>query len=78
MNELGTIEAPIVLTNTLSVGMAMDAVVRYTLAQPGNEHVESVNAVVGETDATTPLGRSCLLCWPVTEPSLLETEATVM
>ena len=48
--ELGTIETPIVLTNTLSVGTAMDAVVRYTLAQPGNEQVRSVNAVVGETN----------------------------
>jgi D-aminopeptidase len=50
VNELGTIETPIVLTNTLSVGAAMDAVVRYTLAQPGNEQVRSVNAVVGETN----------------------------
>jgi D-aminopeptidase len=48
--ELGTIETPIVLTNTLNVGTAMDAVVRYTLAQPGNEQVRSVNAVVGETN----------------------------
>jgi len=48
--ELGTIETPIVLTNTLSVGTAMDAVVRYTLAQPGNEQVRSVNALVGETN----------------------------
>jgi D-aminopeptidase len=50
VEELGTIETPIVLTNTLSVGTAMDAVVRYTLAQPGNEQVRSVNAVVGETN----------------------------
>jgi len=50
VNELGTIETPIVLTNTLSVGVAMDAVVRYTLAQPGNEQVRSVNALVGETN----------------------------
>jgi D-aminopeptidase len=48
--ELGTIETPIVLTNTLSVGTAVEAVVRYTLAQPGNERVQSVNAVVGETN----------------------------
>lgn len=48
--ELGTIETPVVLTNTLSVGTAMDAVVRYTLAQPGNEQVRSVNPVVGETN----------------------------
>ena len=48
--ELGTIETPIVLTNTLSVGTAVDAVVRYTLAEKGNEQVRSVNAVVGETN----------------------------
>jgi D-aminopeptidase len=48
--ELGTIETPIVLTNTLAVGTAVDALVRYTLAQPGNERVQSVNAVVGETN----------------------------
>ncbi|MFB3853017.1 MAG: P1 family peptidase [Vicinamibacterales bacterium] len=50
VEELGTIETPIVLTNTLSVGTAMDAVVAYTLAQPGNGNVRSVNALVGETN----------------------------
>ena len=50
VQELGTIESPIVLTNTLSVGTALDAVVRWTLAQPGNENVRSVNALVGETN----------------------------
>jgi D-aminopeptidase len=50
VNELGTIETPIVLTNTLSVGTAMEAVVRYTIAQPGNENVRSVNPLVGETN----------------------------
>lgn len=50
IEELGTIESPIVLTNTLSVGVAIDAVVRWTIAQPGNEAVRSVNAVVGETN----------------------------
>lgn len=50
VNELGTIETPIVLTNTLAVGTAVDAVVRYTLAQKGNEKVRSVNALVGETN----------------------------
>jgi D-aminopeptidase len=48
--ELGTIETPIVLTNTLSVGTAVEAVVAWTLTQPGNETVVSVNAVVGETN----------------------------
>ena len=37
VEELGTIETPIVLTNTLSVGTTVDAVVRWTLDQPGNE-----------------------------------------
>ncbi len=50
VQELGTIETPIVLTNTLSVGTAIDAVVRWTLARPGNESVRSVNAIVGETN----------------------------
>jgi D-aminopeptidase len=50
VDELGTIESPIVLTNTLSVGVAIDAVVRWSLSQPGNEEVRSVNALVGETN----------------------------
>ena len=50
VEELGTIESPIVLTNTLSVGTAIDAVVRWTLGQSGNENVRSVNALVGETN----------------------------
>ncbi|HXT28643.1 MAG TPA: P1 family peptidase, partial [Vicinamibacterales bacterium] len=53
VQELGTIETPIVLTNTLSVGTAVDAVVRWTVAQPGNENVRSVNALVGETNDGT-------------------------
>lgn len=48
--ELGNLETPIVLTNTLSVPQAMESVVRYTLAQSGNEKAQSVNAVVGETN----------------------------
>ncbi len=50
VQELGNIETPIVLTNTLAVGTAVEAVVLWTLAQPGNEDVRSVNAVVGETN----------------------------
>ena len=48
--ELGEIESPIVLTNTLSVGAAMEGVVRWTLQQPDHEDIRSVNAVVGETN----------------------------
>jgi D-aminopeptidase len=50
VDELGTIETPILLTNTLSVGVAVDAAAAWTLAQPGNEGVRSVNALVGETN----------------------------
>jgi D-aminopeptidase len=50
VQELGTIESPIVLTNTLSVGTAVESLVRWTIAQPGNEKVRSVNALVGETN----------------------------
>ncbi len=48
--ELGNLETPVVLTNTLSVPVAIEAVVRHTLQQPGNEQIQSVNAVVGETN----------------------------
>jgi L-aminopeptidase DmpA. Serine peptidase. MEROPS family S58 len=50
VQELGTIETPIVLTNTLDVGTAVEAVVQWTLQQPGNDDVSPVNAVVGETN----------------------------
>ncbi|WP_457653204.1 DmpA family aminopeptidase [Rhodocaloribacter sp.] len=50
IRELGEIETPIVLTNTLSVPQGAEAILDYTLAQPGNEDVRSVNAVVGETN----------------------------
>ena len=50
IDELGEIETPILLTNTLSVARGIDALLDYTLTQPGNEDVRSVNAVVGETN----------------------------
>ena len=50
VNELGQIETPIVLTNTLSVWEAAAAVAGWTLAQPGNQEVRSVNPLVGETN----------------------------
>lgn len=50
VKELGNIETPIILTNTLSVPVASDALITYTLNQPGNENIRSVNAVVGETN----------------------------
>ncbi len=48
--ELGEIETPIVLTNTLAVPQAAEALIAWTLAQPGNEAVVSINPVVGETN----------------------------
>ena len=50
VNELGEIETPILLTNTLNVPRAADALLEWMLALPGNEEVRSVNAVVGETN----------------------------
>ncbi len=50
VEELGNIETPIILTNTLSVPTAADAVIDYILSLPGNETVGSVNPVVGETN----------------------------
>jgi D-aminopeptidase len=50
VEELGELETPILLTNTLSVPEAMAAGVEWTLRQFGNEEVRSVNAVVGETN----------------------------
>ena len=50
VNELGQLETPILLTNTLNVWEAAAALVDYTLALPGNEDVRSVNPVVGETN----------------------------
>lgn len=53
VDELGNIETPIILTNTLSVAEGIAGAVEYTLAQPGNDNVRSVNAVVGETNDGT-------------------------
>jgi len=50
VEELGNIETPIVLTNTLSVPTVAAAIIDYTLNMPGNERVKSVNPVVGETN----------------------------
>jgi D-aminopeptidase len=50
VRELGNIETPVVLTNTLSVPVAANALIDYTLALEGNEKVRSVNPVVGETN----------------------------
>ena len=50
VDELGEIETPIVLTNTLAVPVAAEALIEWTLNQEGNEEVRSVNPIVGETN----------------------------
>jgi D-aminopeptidase len=50
VDEMGDIEAPILLTSTTSVPRVVDAVISYMLALPGNEDVLSINPVVGETN----------------------------
>ncbi len=50
IEELGTLETPILLTNTLNVPKVADALLDHMLTLPGNENVRSVNAVVGETN----------------------------
>ena len=50
VQELGELESPVVLTCTLCVPRAADAVLTYLLSLPGNENVRSANAVVGETN----------------------------
>ena len=50
VNELGEIETPILLTNTLNVPRVADALIEWMLALPGNEDVRSVNPVVAETN----------------------------
>ncbi len=53
IKELGEIETPILLTNTLNVPEAAAGIIEWTLEQPGDEQVRSVNAVVGETNDGT-------------------------
>ncbi|MGA0557283.1 P1 family peptidase [Larkinella sp. VNQ87] len=69
VEELGTLETPIVLTNTLGVPTAADALIDYTLAQPGNGQVRSLNPVVGETNDG---GLNDIRSRPVTKMHVLE------
>jgi len=50
VEELGNLETPIILTNTLNVPTAANALIQYTIRQKENQQVYSVNAVVGETN----------------------------
>lgn len=50
VEELGNIETPILLTNTLNVPKVADAVIEYMIQIKGNEEIRSINPVVGETN----------------------------
>ncbi len=50
VNELGYVETPIALTNTLNVFRVADAIIDYMISLPGNENIRSINPVVGETN----------------------------
>ena len=69
VEELGVLETPVVLTNTLAVWTAARAVAEYTLAQPGNAQVVSVNPVVGETNDA---GLNDIRSFPVRGAQVLE------
>jgi len=50
LSELGELETPVLLTCTLCVWKAADAMVEWMLSQPGMDQVRSINPVVGETN----------------------------
>jgi D-aminopeptidase len=50
LRELGELETPILLTCTLCIWQAGEALAQYMLAKPENANVRSINPVVGETN----------------------------
>lgn len=50
VKELGNLETPIVLTNTLNVAAGLDGLIDYTFSFPENADVKSINGLVGETN----------------------------
>lgn len=50
IQELGNIETPIALTNTLNAFLVANALIDYTLSIPENKSIRSVNPIVGETN----------------------------
>ena len=50
LRELGEIETPIVLTCTLCIWQAGDALAQWMLRKPQNANVRSINPIVGETN----------------------------
>lgn len=72
VRELGEIETPILLTCTLCVWKAADAMVSWLLRQPGMEQVRSINPIVGETnDGTLNATR-----WRPITPAVVESAIT--
>lgn len=50
VQELGNIETPVILTNTLGIAAGLDGLIDHTFSYPENRNVRSVNGVVGETN----------------------------
>jgi D-aminopeptidase len=50
VKELGNIETPVILTNTLSIAAGLDGLIDHTFSYPENRGVRSVNGIVGETN----------------------------
>ena len=50
IEELGNIETPIALTNTLNAFLVANSLIDYTLSIPKNKNIRSVNPIVGETN----------------------------
>ena len=50
VNELGEIETPILLTSTLNVPKVADALIDHMISLQGNEDVQSINPLIGETN----------------------------
>src|SRR5712692_2539250 len=73
VQELGELESPVVLTCTLCVPRAADAVLTYLLGLPGNEDVRSANPVVGETNDG---GLNDIRRRPITEADVLRAITT--
>ncbi|MBP6796951.1 MAG: P1 family peptidase [Luteimonas sp.] len=67
VGELGELETPILLTCTLCVWKAADAMAAWMLAQPGMDKVRSINPVVGETNDG---GLNDIRARPVTEAAV--------
>jgi D-aminopeptidase len=73
VHELGEIETPIVLTNTLAVPRAADAILDWTLADPANHDVVSINALVGETNDSYLIDiRARILTAPMIERTIAQ------